>query len=121
MIAEVGSDEVLAGDHCRLDLVERRGRGTPKEKIGQRHFHAVSFPQPADQTIERVDHPDRRVILLRGRVKDCRLAVVEELPFGTGAMHQGTQLVGTVHVHVGHCRMLQLLAVGQNALGCQLR
>ena len=63
---------------------------------------------------------DRRVVLLRGRVERDRLAVVEDLALGPGAVHHGAQLVRTLDVHIGRRRVLQLLAVGQNALAGQL-
>jgi hypothetical protein len=34
-------------------------------------------------------------------------------------MHQGADLVRTLDVHIGRRRMLQLLAIGQNALAGQ--
>ena len=59
---------------------------------------------------------DGRVILLRRCVERDRLAVVEKLALGPGAVHQGAQLVRTLDVHVGRRRVLQLLTVGQDAL-----
>ena len=119
VVAEIVVDEILAGIHRRLDLVERRGRRAPEEQIRQRDLHAVLLLQPVDQLADRAGKFDRRVVLLRRRVERDRLAIVEELAFGTGAAHQGAHLVRTLDVHVRRRRMLQLLAIGQNALAGQ--
>ena len=88
VVAEIVVDEILPGIHRRLDLVERCRRRTEEEEIRQRHLDAKPLLQLVDQFADRFGELHRRVILLRGRIEGDRLAVVDDLALGTGALHQ---------------------------------
>ena len=120
MVTEVVTDEILAGIHRGIDLVERCRRGAPEEHVGHGNLDAVPVFQLADEFAEVPGELDGRVGLLRRYEDGRQLAVIEDFAECPGADHFHAQHVRSMDIGIRYRRMLQFLAIRQDLLASQV-